>query len=264
MLKIAVAGAAGRMGSALVARIMAAEDLELSLALEASGAAALGADSGERAGAGANGVPLLAAADAEGSFDVMIDFSSAAALDEHLTLCRERGAALALGSTGLDDGHRAALRDAAAELAIVQAPNMSVGVNVCFKLVEQAARALAEDASVDMEVLEAHHRHKRDAPSGTALRMGEIMAEARDGSLDQLRVDHAAGGAREAGKIGFSVIRGGELAGEHTALFLSPGEEIRITHRAHDRAAFVSGALTAARWLAGRAAGLYGMADVLS
>lgn len=263
MINIAIAGAAGRMGAGLVAAVAAADDMRLSLALEAEGHPALGADSGERAGVAANGVPIAAAADAD--FDVMIDFSAPAALAAHLELCEARGAALALGVTGLQETHHQALRDAASRLAILQAPNMSLGVNLCFKLVEQAARALAADSKVDMEVVEAHHRHKKDAPSGTALRIGEIMAEATGGKFDERRRNHQAedGEARPDDAIGFSVIRGGELAGEHTALFISPGEELRISHRAFDRAAFISGALHAARWLKGREAGLYGMAAVL-
>ncbi len=262
-LAIAVSGVAGRVGRMLVAMVEAAEDMRLAVALGNPGAAYLGVDAGELAGVGANGVAVTGDLATPSDFDVLVDFSLPAATLGKLDYCVANGKALVVGTTGFEPEGLDAIRQAAERVPVVLAPNMSVGVNVAFNLVALAARMLGDD--VDVEVLEAHHRHKVDAPSGTAVRMGEILAETlgRDLATDGVYGRHGITGARERRVIGFHSLRGGDIVGEHTVVFAGAGERIEITHRAGSRENFAAGALRAARFAVGREAGLFGMADVL-
>ncbi len=263
-MRIAVTGSAGRMGKTLIRRVGEAADLSLGAAFERPGSEALGTDAGELAGAGPLGVAVTAdVAAAVGRFDLLIDFSVPDATLALLPVLRDAGRKLVIGTTGFDEAGEEAIRAAAEEIAILKAPNMSVGVNVFFRLVELAARALGDE--VDVEVVEAHHRDKVDAPSGTALRAGEILAETlgRDLRADAVYGRQGITGPRHRRAIGFAAIRGGDIVGEHTVLYAGTGERIEITHRAQSRANFAQGALRAARFLAGRERGLYDMQDVL-
>ena len=263
-IAVAVSGAAGRMGRMLVTVITAAEGLRLAAAIDRPDAAEVGADAGELAGVGAAQVPIAADIAACADFDVLIDFSVPAATLEKLDHCVANRKAMVIGTTGFEPSGLDAIRRAAETIPIVMAPNMSVGVNVAFKLIEYAARTLGDD--VDVEVLEAHHRHKIDAPSGTAVRMGEILANALNRDLDTDAVYGREGitGERERRTIGFHSLRGGDIVGEHTVTFAGTGERIEITHRAGSRENFAAGAIRAARFVAGRAPGLYGMDEVLA
>ena len=262
MIQIAVSGAAGRMGRAIVQACAESEGVRLAAALERPGSPALGADAGELAGVGTLGV-TVGSDPAAAPFDVLIEFSLPEPTLEHLAVCRVRGRAMVIGTTGFDAGGKAAIQAAAGEIGVVFAPNMSVGVNLCFKLLETAARVLGDE--VDVEIIEAHHRHKVDAPSGTALRMGEVVAQALDRDLETCAVygRHGVTGERDRRTIGFETIRAGDIVGEHTVMFAGTGERVEITHRATSRMTFARGAVRAARWLAGRGPGLYDMQDVL-
>ena len=273
MINVAIAGAAGRMGRTLVDAITSADGLAVAAALEHPDSPQLGKDAGELAGIGALGVHVDADVPAAaGACDVLVDFSVATATLEKLPDCVAAGTALAIGTTGFDDAGLNAIRQAARTVPIVLSPNMSVGVNVAFKLIEAAARALGDD--VDVEVVEAHHRHKIDAPSGTAVRIGEILAATLGRSLatDAVYGREGITGERAPRTIGFHSLRGGDIVGEHTVVFAGAGERVEITHRAASRANFAAGAVRAVRFLAaerdgdgGRARepGLYGMEDVL-
>lgn len=262
MIQIAVAGAAGRMGRALIEACARAESLCLSAALERPGSAAVGQDAGEIAGVGKLGVAVRAGFDGT-DFDALVDFTSAEATLAHLDYCRRNGKKMVIGTTGLDEAGKGRIADAAKDIAVVFAPNMSVGVNLCFKLLESAARVLGDD--VDVEIMEAHHRHKVDAPSGTALRMGEVIAGILQRDLKEHGVygRHGISGERPRQTIGFSSIRAGDIVGDHTVLFAGGGERVEITHRAESRMPFANGALRAARWLMQKKTGLYDMQDVL-
>ena len=262
MTKVAITGAAGRMGRALIEAVTGAGDLRLAAALERPGSPALGEDAGRVAGLEALGVPVgegLEAAD----FDLLIDFTRPEATLANVDHCRRAGKKMVIGTTGLDADGKRRIAEAARDIAIVFAPNMSVGVNLCFKLLELAARTLGEE--VDIEVIEAHHRHKVDAPSGTALRMGEVVAEALGRDLKTCAVYGREGhtGERPRQTIGFSTIRAGDIVGEHTVLFAGPGERVEITHKASSRMTFAAGAVRAARWLRHKETGLFDMQDVL-
>ena len=262
MIKIAVTGAAGRMGRTLIEACSRAEGLRLSAAIERPGSATLGRDAGELAGMGKLGITL--GSDLEkADFDVLIDFTSPAATLANLEYCRSHKKKIVIGTTGLNDTGQKSIAAAARDIGIVFAPNMSVGVNLCFKLLETAARVLGDD--VDVEITEAHHRYKADAPSGTALRMGEVVAQALKRDLKECAVyeRHGISGERARNTIGFSSIRAGDIVGDHTVLFAGGGERVEITHRAESRMTFANGALRAARWLADRKNGLYDMQDVL-
>ena len=264
MVAIAVAGAGGRMGRMLTSGIAAADDLTLGAAIEGPDSEYLGADAGALAGIGPAGVSITAdPAASTDDFDVLVDFSVATATLEKLTVCRDAGKAMVIGTTGFEPPGLEAIADAARAIPIVMAPNMSVGVNVTFKLIESAARALGDE--VDVEVFEAHHRHKIDAPSGTAVRIGEILADTlgRDLSTDAVYGREGITGARDGRTIGFHSLRGGDIVGEHTVTFAGTGERIEITHRAGSRENFAAGALRAVRFVVGREPGLYGMDDVL-
>lgn len=260
---IVVAGSAGRMGRALMEAIAQTSDLRLHAALEQAGSPFLGRDAGELIGM-PNGVKV--GADIEAALDgaqVLIDFTRPAGTMIHAQACVGQGVNLVIGTTGFDAPQKEALAAAAARIAIVMAPNMSVGVTVSLKLLEMAARTLGDD--YDVEIVEAHHRHKVDAPSGTALRMGEVVAAAlgRDLQSDAVYCREGLTGERRPGTIGFATIRGGDIVGDHTVIFAGSGERIEITHRAASRATFATGALRAARFLAGRDRGIHDMQDVL-
>lgn len=262
--KIAIPGIAGRMGLALVRELRGKEDCVLLGGTEREGAPGIGRDVGELAGIGANGLKVVAdplALFAEA--DVVIDFTAPAALLRHAELAAQAKAALIVGTTGLEDEHFEALHKASRHAAIVQSFNMSLGVNILAGLVRQAARTL--DDAFDIEIVEMHHRMKVDAPSGTAILLGEAAAEGRGISLKDRSERGRDGitGARKTGAIGFASLRGGNVAGEHTVMFAADNERIELTHRATDRNIFARGAVHAARWAKGKAPGLYTMADVL-
>ena len=262
-IRVAVAGAAGRMGRMLVSAVNGATDLCVTGAVDHPDAAEKGADSGELADVGHLGVPIVGNIAEMADFDVLVDFSVATATLDKLDFCTENGKALVIGTTGFEEAGLDAIRRAADSVPIVMAPNMSVGVNVAFKLIEFAARALGDD--VDVEVFEAHHRHKIDAPSGTAVRMGEILADTLDRNIatDAVYGREGITGEREGRTIGFHSLRGGDIVGEHTVTFAGTGERIEITHRAGSRENFAAGAVRAVRFVVGRTPGLYGMDDVL-
>jgi 4-hydroxy-tetrahydrodipicolinate reductase len=263
MLKIAVAGAGGRMGRMLIEAIEASGDCKLSGALDVAASPALGQDAAAFLGR-ASGVAITADIRAGlAGADVLIDFTRPEGTLAHLALCREFGVRAVIGTTGFSAEQKAAIAAHAHSMATVFAANMSVGVNVMLKLLAQAAAALGE--GYDIEVIEAHHKHKVDAPSGTALAMGEVLAKARRVSLDANGVftRHGHTGERAAGSIGFATVRGGDIVGEHTVMFAGPGERIEIAHKSSSRANYADGSLRAARFLAGREPGLYGMDDVL-
>ena len=261
--RIAIAGAAGRMGRSLVALSPTRPDLSLVAALEDPESPHIGADPGLLAGSEALGFEI---GDSLQSIidgvDVLIDFTVPEATLANTAVCRAAGKRMVIGTTGLGPAVQQ-LREASADIALVFAPNMSVGVNLCFRLVELAAQALGDD--YDVEIIEAHHRHKIDAPSGTAVRMGEIIADALGRDLKSCAVYGREGrtGARDPKTIGFDTIRAGEIVGEHTVLFAGPGERVEITHRAADRATFSTGAFRAAAWISERDKGMFDMLDVL-
>jgi 4-hydroxy-tetrahydrodipicolinate reductase len=263
MIDIAIVGAAGRMGRALTLAVAAESDLRVAAAVVRAGHPLAGQDAGTAAGI-ALGLPattdLSAAVRRAG---VVVEFTRPERCVEVARACAAAGKPLVSGTTGLEAEHRAALVDAARSVPIVHAPTMSVGVNLLLALVEQAARALGPD--FDAEILEAHHRHKTDAPSGTALRLGEAVAHARGQDLESAAMHGRRGqvGPRPAGGIGFAVLRGGSVVGDHAVHFLGEGERLELGHRADDRAVFARGALRAARWVHGRAPGCYGMREVL-
>ncbi len=262
--RIAIAGAVGRMGQTLIAACAEHPDLDLSVAFEHAGNSALGSDVGLLAGLAASGLQLSSdAALATTSFDVLVDFTSPAATLIHAAACADQGRAMGVVTPGLDASQKAQLAELATRIPVMFAPNMSIGVNLCFALLATAARVLGDD--FDIEIIEAHHRHKVDAPSGTALRMGEVVAEALGRDLRQSAVYGREGqtGARARDAIGFATVRGGDIIGDHTVLFAGDGERIEITHKASSRLTFARGALRAAGWLKGRPAGLYDMQDVL-
>jgi 4-hydroxy-tetrahydrodipicolinate reductase len=252
------------MGRNLVEACVRTEGLAVGAATERSGHELLGSNAGVVAGVGELGVELRANLEAVvDEFDVLIDFTAPAATLAHLQLCRRHGKGMVIGTTGFDDEQKNSIKEAAAEIGVVFAPNMSVGVNLCLKLLDTAARVLGEEA--DIEVIEAHHRHKVDAPSGTALRMGEVVAEALGRNLKDCAVYGRQGltGERDRATIGFETIRAGDIVGEHTVMFAAEGERVEITHKASSRMTFASGAARAAGWLMSQPAGLYDMQDVL-
>ncbi len=249
MIKVAVLGATGRMGQAILACLADSPEFKLTGAVTEVGDPALGGDAAEHAGLAAAGVPLTDdRAQALHGAQVAIDFTLPAALEANLRACAEAGVALVIGTTGLSESQQKQLEQTASEIPIVYGRNMSVGMNVFMHFVARAAHALGED--YDVEILEAHHRHKVDAPSGTALALGEAVAGARGRKLEDLAVRTRDGqiGPRVPGTIGFSAIRGGNIVGDHTVMFVAPDERVEFTHRAADRRAFALGALRAARW----------------
>lgn len=264
-IRIGITGAGGRMGRTLVEAIaLAGDELQLAAAIEQPDSSLLGADAGELAGQGRNGVTVVGdIAAVVGDIDVLIDFSVPAATLANLDPCVEHGVAMVIGTTGFTAQEQARIDTAATRSAICKASNFSTGVNLCFKLLDMAARVLGDD--VDIEVYEAHHRHKIDAPSGTALSMGRVVADALDRDLEQVAVYGREGqtGARDRQTIGFATVRAGDIVGDHTVTFAAEGERVEITHKASSRMSFARGAVRAAGWLAGREPGLYDMRDVL-
>jgi 4-hydroxy-tetrahydrodipicolinate reductase len=261
--RVAVLGADGRMGRAIVRALAGDAGARLTAAVEREGSPALGQDAGLVAGAGATGVAIAAALPAGDGADVWIDFTVPAATMVAVAAAARAGAGLVVGTTGLQPAQRAELGAAAKKIPIVYAPNMSIGVNMLLKLVADAARVLRP--GYDLEIVEAHHRLKRDAPSGTALRLAEAIAEATGRDLDATARYARQGdvGPRTDAEIGIQTIRGGDVIGEHTVYFLGQGERIEITHRATSRDTFAGGAVRAATWLRDRPPGLYDMRDVL-
>ncbi|NQV84882.1 MAG: 4-hydroxy-tetrahydrodipicolinate reductase [Rhodospirillales bacterium] len=264
-MKIGILGCAGRMGQMLVQQILATDGAELAGGTEAPGSAAVGQDIAGLAGFDASGIVVGDDARAlfEGS-DVVIDFTVPAATADHARMASGTGTAWIVGTTGLSAAQQDLIAQAAAKAAVVQAANFSVGVNLLLGLTEQVAGALGDD--YDIEVIEMHHRHKVDAPSGTALALGEAAAAGRGvdlGAVSQRGRDGHTG-PRRAGDIGFATLRGGDVAGDHTVLFAGDGERVELTHKAGSRAVFASGAVRAALWTEGRAPGLYSMRDVLA
>ena len=262
-MKIAIAGASGRMGRMLIETVLNDPTLTLSGALDRNGSEALGQDAGAFLGK-ATGVLLTDDMDRVfAQSDCLIDFTRPAGTLAHVDAALRHGTKLVIGTTGFDAAQKDALTAAAEKVGIVFAANMSVGVNVTLKLLEFAARYF--ETGYDIEIIEAHHRHKVDAPSGTALAMGEVIAGALGRSLDECAVygRHGVTGERDPSTIGFSAIRGGDIVGDHTVLFAGIGERIELTHKSASRLSYAQGALRAARFLEGRASGLYDMQDVL-
>lgn len=264
MTRVAITGAAGRMGRTLVAALQGSTELVLTAAIERAGTDAVGADAGEVAGIGKTGVlvvdDLLAACP---DFDVLIDFTIADATADNLRVCASQGKKMVIGTTGLSDAQRQEVDKAGERIAIVFAPNYSIGVNAAFKLAETAARILGN--GVDIEIIEAHHRNKVDAPSGTALGLGESVAKALGRNLGDVSVYGRQGisGVRDRETIGFHSLRGGDIVGEHTVVFAGAGERLEITHRSQSRTNFAEGALRAATWVTGKSVGVFDMRDVL-
>ena len=262
-LRIAIAGASGRMGRTLIEALSQADDAILAAALDLPGSPFLGKDAGELIGASC-GIRIVDDIDAAlAQADCLIDFTRPEGTLQHLQVCRRRGVHMVIGTTGITVEGKQAIQAAAREIPIVFAPNMAVGVNLVFRLLDVAARALSE--GYDVEVIEAHHRHKVDAPSGTALRMGEVVAAALGRDLSECAVYGREGhtGERPASQIGFATVRGGDIVGDHTVLFAGTGERVEISHKAASRMPYAMGALRAARYMRNRASGLYDMQDVL-
>lgn len=263
MLKIAIAGSTGRMGLALLQGIAEDPELILHAALDRPGSSAIGRDAGELFGV-PNGIKVSADLAALNGADVLVDFTRPEASMEYLAACRKAGVALVIGTTGFSVEQKQAITTAAQDISIVFAPNMSVGVNLLINLVQSAAKVLNE--GYDIEIIEAHHRHKVDAPSGTALRLGEAAAAALGRDLSKCAVYGREGvtGERDPSTIGFATVRGGDVVGDHTVLFAGIGERVELTHKASSRATFALGALRAAKFLADKKSGLFDMQDVLA
>ncbi len=264
MTRIALTGAGGRMGRTLIEVCHETADIELTATVEQGSSSLIGSDAGEVAGRGKLGVlmsdDLFEVTD---DFDVLIDFSHPDSTYHNVNACHGAGRGIVIGTTGLSEKTLQAIHMAANDIPVVMAPNFSVGVNLCFKLLELAARVMGDE--VDIEVIEAHHRHKIDAPSGTALRMGEVVANTLGRDLNTCAVYGREGqtGARERKTIGFETIRAGDIVGEHTVMFADEGERVEITHKASSRRTFANGAVRAAQWLADKDNGLFDMQDVL-
>lgn len=265
MARIAIIGAAGRMGRNLVQASGETDKVQLAVAIEHASSPFIGQDAGELAGIGTACVAISADLTQQlGMFDVVVDFTIPEATLENIPVCEAAGKGIVIGTTGFRDEEKARIFEASKNIPIVMAPNMSIGVNLCLKLLDMAARVMGNE--VDIEVIEAHHRHKIDAPSGTALAMGETVASALGRDINECAVYAREGrtGERDRGVIGFQAIRAGDIVGEHTVIFADIGERVEITHKASSRMTFAQGALRAAAWLASRNAGLYDMQDVLA
>ena len=263
--RVAIVGASGRMGRTLIESAVQFEGIALGGATESPGHESLGQDAGLLAGVGGQGVSICSTlADCLSGVDVVIDFSRPQVTLANVAACRAVGCRIVIGTTGFSSEELEQIKQAAEVIPIMMAPNMSVGVNLCLKLLDVAARVLGDE--VDIEVIEAHHRHKVDAPSGTALRMGEVVADALGRRLEDCAVYGRQGitGERDRFTIGFETIRAGDIVGDHTVMFAGEGERVEITHKASSRMTFARGALRAANWLMDRPAGLYDMQDVLN
>ena len=263
-VRIAITGAAGRMGKTLIEAVGLADNAVVSAAIERPESSLIGADAGELAGLGSNGVKIASDInDVVNDFDVLIDFTAPAATVNNAQVCAANGKKMIIGTTGCSDEELAAINAAAEKTGIVMASNFSTGVNATFKLLSIAAGILGDD--YDVEVVEAHHRHKVDSPSGTALSMGEAVADALGRDLKEVGVHGREGqvGARTQKEIGFHAVRGGDVVGDHTVMFLADGERVEITHKASSRMSFARGAVRAAKWVADKDSGLCNMQDVL-
>lgn len=260
---IAVAGASGRMGHMLIEAIAQSSDCQLSGALDMAGSPGIGSDAAAFTGHPAGVAIASDIRQGLQNASVLIDFTRPEGTMAHLTVCRELGVKMVIGTTGLTQAQKLQIAEAAQHIAIVMAPNMSVGVNVTLKLLEMAAKAL--DTGYDIEIVETHHRHKVDAPSGTALKMGEVIAAALGRDLKECGVMSREGvtGERDPSTIGFAAVRGGDVVGDHTVMFLGDGERIEITHKSSNRTTYAQGSLRAARFLADKPTGLFDMFDVL-
>lgn len=264
MMRIAIVGASGRMGLCLIKAAALAKNVELAVAVSRPGSLAIGRDAGDLAGISVVGIKVVDdLASVIDQFDILIDFTRPDASMAFIETCRQAGKKLVIGTTGYSDSQKNLIRDAAKDVAIVMAPNMSVGVNLSLKLLEMTAKVMGD--YTDIEVIEAHHRHKVDAPSGTALRMGEVIANTLGRDLKDCAIYGREGntGERDRKTIGFSTIRAGDIVGEHTVMFADDGERVEITHKATSRMTFATGAVRAADWLADKDSGLYDMQDVL-
>jgi 4-hydroxy-tetrahydrodipicolinate reductase len=264
MIRVAITGAAGRMGRALIESCTSSPNLQFSVAIEHPESTVIGSDAGEIAGVGKTGVKIVSNLSTMlDDFDVLIDFTVPEVTLANLTLCRAAKKRMVIGTTGFSEEQRVEIQKFAQDIGIVFAPNMSVGVNLTFKLLEIAAKVLGD--TVDIEIIEAHHRYKKDAPSGTALRMGEVIARALHRNLAECAVYGREGktGERNRQTIGFETIRAGDIVGEHTVMFADMGERIEITHKASSRTTFANGAIRAAEWIMPHSQGLFDMQDVL-
>ncbi len=264
MLRVAIVGVSGRMGLCLVKAVILSKNTELTVAVSRAESAAIGRDAGELAGMGVADVNVVAdLAAATDQFDVLIDFTRPEPSMEYIEICRKAGKQIIIGTTGYSDEQKAVINQTAKDIAIVLAPNMSVGVNLSLKLLEMTAKVMG--GYTDIEIIEAHHRHKVDAPSGTALRMGEVIAETLGRDLKDCAIYGREGdtGERDRKTIGFSTIRAGDIVGEHTVMFADEGERVEITHKATSRMTFANGAIRAAVWLEAKKHGFYDMQDVL-
>lgn len=262
-MRIAIAGANGRMGHMLIEAVLNSPDLQLTVALDHAGSDSIGKDAGAFLGKD-TGIVISDNVDLLANADCLIDFTRPAGTMAHLQACIQHNCKLVIGTTGFSEDEKLAISQASEKIAIVFAPNMSVGVNVALRLIEMAAELMNQ--GFDAEVFEAHHRNKVDAPSGTALAMGEAVAKAWDVSLADVAdwARHGDTGAREDGRIGFSVVRGGDIIGEHTVYFCGEGERIEITHRSSNRSTYAVGSMRAARFLTDKSSGLFSMQDVLN
>jgi 4-hydroxy-tetrahydrodipicolinate reductase len=262
-MKIAVAGASGRMGRMLIETIMNADDARLAGALDIPQSPALGSDPAAFLGKPSSIAIESDLAKGLAGAELLIDFTRPEGTLKHVAYCAEHGIKMVIGTTGFDEAGKAAIAEAATKTAIVFAPNMSVGVNVTMKLLEMAAKSFSH--GYDIEIIEAHHRHKVDAPSGTALKMGEVIADALGRDLKEVAVYAREGvtGERDPSSIGFATIRGGDIVGDHTVLFAGIGERIEITHKSASRVTYAHGSLRASRFLSEKKTGLYDMQDVL-
>lgn len=261
-MRIAISGASGRMGRMLIEAVLAHSDLTLAVALDHAGSAHLGEDAGAFLGKN-TGVKLESDLDSLKDCDCLIDFTRPEGTLAHIQACVTHQVKMVIGTTGFDAGGQASIAAAAEKIAIVFAPNMSIGVNATLRLLEQAAKML--NTGYDVEITEAHHKHKVDAPSGTALIMGETVANAWGKNLDDIAdwSRHGHTGARKDGQIGFSVVRGGDVIGDHTVMFLGTGERIEITHKSSSRSTYAQGSIRAALFLQDKPSGLFSMQQVI-
>ena len=262
MLKIAIAGACGRMGRALIEAVSNAENVTLSAAVHKPGSSLLGADAGEMAGIGRVGVPVVATLQ-DANFDLLIDFTLVEPSLQNLEYCLANNKSIVIGTTGFSEQQKAHIAQAGERIPVVLAANMSVGMNLCFHLLKQMSEVLGDDS--DIEIIETHHRHKVDSPSGTAVRLGEVVANALGRDLTECAVYGREGISepRDRNTIGFATVRAGDVVGDHTVLFASEGERVELTHKASSRMTFAKGAVRAAHWLDDKPKGFYDMEDVL-
>lgn len=262
VLKVAVAGACGRMGRTLIEAVSNSESLTLSAAVHKEGSSLIGVDAGEMAGIGKIDIPVVASL-GQADFDVLIDFTLVVPSLANVDYCRTNKKAIVVGTTGFNEEQKASISRAGEDIPIILAANMSVGMNLCFHLLKQMSQVLAEDS--DIEIIETHHRHKVDSPSGTAMRLGEVIADTLGRDLGECAVygREGVGEPRDRNTIGFATVRAGDVVGDHTVLFASEGERVELTHKASSRMTFAKGAVRAAQWLGDRPNGFYDMEDVL-